>query len=265
METISRIQRVSEDSTLKHTGGIGRIVRTFIARRPRTALIILLVLVGLVVLAYMRFDGASPEEKAQKELAAAVAAVGELMILPEGDEPVLATVTDAAALTAQQAFFTGAIDGDQLLLFPKNLKAVIYSPSRNKIINAGPIEQSPLETTGSQANPVSNVAGPSSVAVAVAPDTISVEVRNGSGITGKASEVVKSIVALGGFEAHATDATSNDYTKSVVVAIKNTDSARAGANTLASALGTAVVSALPATEKSSSADVVLILGSDHTQ
>lgn len=118
-------------------------VSGLVLRQPKRTLIALVILAALVLLAFFALRSELPEEKAQKELAAAVVAVGELMILPEGDEPVLATVTDAEALTAQQAFFTGAIDGDQLLLFPKNLKAIIYSPSRNKIINAGPIEQSP--------------------------------------------------------------------------------------------------------------------------
>lgn len=112
--------------------------------------VISLVMLAVIVLGsygvYEKFFNLSDEKRAQKELATAVAAAGQLMILPEGDEPVLATVTDAEALIAQQAFFAGSIDGDHLLLFPRSLKAIIYSPSRNKIINAGPIEQSPVSS-----------------------------------------------------------------------------------------------------------------------
>lgn len=124
METIQKIRRVSG----------------LILRQPRLALIAF-VIIAAIATAYFTLGNKTPEEKAQEELAVAVAAVGELMILPEGDEPVLATVTNAESLTKQQAFFSGSVNGDQLLLFPKNMKAVIYSPSRGKIINAGPIEQ----------------------------------------------------------------------------------------------------------------------------
>lgn len=81
------------------------------------------------------------DQEAQEQLATTLAAVSEHMTLPEDDEPVLSVVTDAKALIAEQAFFAGVVDGDQVLLFPKNLKAIIYSPSRDRIINVGPIEQ----------------------------------------------------------------------------------------------------------------------------
>lgn len=84
-------------------------------------------------------------EQAAADLAEVVASVGRHMSLPGDDEPVLAEVTDADALKAQQAFFADAVNGDKLLLFPKSLKAIIYSPSRDLIINAGPIEQGATE------------------------------------------------------------------------------------------------------------------------
>lgn len=118
----------------------------FKGKKKVVPLIMLVFIIGSAYGVYEKFFNLYDEERAQKELATAIAAVGQLMILPEGDEPVLATVTDAEALIAQQAFFAGSIDGDHLLLFPRSLKAIIYSPSRNKIINAGPIEQSPVSS-----------------------------------------------------------------------------------------------------------------------
>lgn len=258
METYDR---VSDSLTSIQKGGEVAIKRTLL--RLKAVLIMLAVIVGIAILTYLALGNKSPEERAAQELASAVATVGELMILPEGDEPVLATVTDAEALIKQQAFFTGAVNGDQLLLFPRSLKAIIYSPSRNKIINAGPIEQSP-----SSASDGATAGKPSSAlegATAGKQDSLTVEVRNGSGIAGMASEVARSIATLEGFTASARDAISNDYARTVIVATKNTDEARAGANSLASALGAAVIEALPAAEKSSSADIVLILGSDNAQ
>lgn len=68
-----------------------------------------------------------------------LAQVGKHMLLPVNDEPVIATVDDPVALIKQQAFFTGSVKGDVVLIFPKTQRAVLYSPSRNKIVNAGPI------------------------------------------------------------------------------------------------------------------------------
>lgn len=63
-------------------------------------------------------------------------AISKLMLLPP-EEPVVATVREAEALRKEQPFYANVSNGDQLLLFPKARQAVIYSPSRNIIVNAG--------------------------------------------------------------------------------------------------------------------------------
>lgn len=80
----------------------------------------------------------SPDEQ-KKQIADVMASVGKLMLLPKGDEPVLARVEDPDALVKQQAFFAGAEKGDALLIFPKTQRAILYSLNRNLIINSGPI------------------------------------------------------------------------------------------------------------------------------
>ncbi len=64
--------------------------------------------------------------------------VQKLIMIPS-EQPVIYTVDNAKELTAQQAFFTGAEDGDILLVFPKAEKAILYSSARNIIVNVGPI------------------------------------------------------------------------------------------------------------------------------
>lgn len=66
----------------------------------------------------------------------AINATSKLMILPP-EEPVIATVREADVLRKEQPFYANVVNGDQLLLFPKARQAVIYSPSRNIIVNAG--------------------------------------------------------------------------------------------------------------------------------
>ncbi|MEI9966550.1 MAG: hypothetical protein WDN67_02790 [Candidatus Moraniibacteriota bacterium] len=41
---------------------------------------------------------------------------------------------------SRPTLFTGSIDGDQLLVFPESRKAIIWSPTRKIIVNAGPIQ-----------------------------------------------------------------------------------------------------------------------------
>lgn len=68
-----------------------------------------------------------------------IAKVGKLIILPTGEEPVVATINDAAALIKDQVFYKGAKNGDVVLVYQKASKAIVYSPERNMIVNVGPI------------------------------------------------------------------------------------------------------------------------------
>jgi len=80
---------------------------------------------------------ASEMEQAQvKEL---IAKVSKLIILPTGEEPVVATINDAAALVKDQIFYKGAKNGDVVLVYQKASKAIVYSPERNIIVNVGPV------------------------------------------------------------------------------------------------------------------------------
>jgi hypothetical protein len=63
-------------------------------------------------------------------------AVGRLMILPEGEEPTFATVSDPSQLAKQQ-FFQKAEVGDKVLMYTKSKRAILYSPKKNKIIEVG--------------------------------------------------------------------------------------------------------------------------------
>jgi|GEM_PF-5586996 len=85
----------------------------------------------------------------QQEQAAALtkkilAEVSRLMILPDGT-PQIATVQDAKVLSAAQPFFSTASNGDVLLVYPD--RAILYSPSLNKIVNVGSITSGPSTPT----------------------------------------------------------------------------------------------------------------------
>lgn len=268
METMQKIQRVSDKTTLT-IGFIGRCVRVCV-RQPKRVLIALIIIMALAVLAYVTLGNKTEEEHAQQELAAAIAAVGQLMILPEGDEPVLATITDATALTTQQAFFAGAIDGDQLLLFPRSLKAIIYSPSRDKIINAGPIEQSPTtngataeqSSAGNQSGTIGVGASPSNTtATNLFVDALTVEVRNGTDRAGYAAQFAEELGANDGYKVvKVDDAGRKDYQSTIVFVHTDDEDKQFKASVLATSLGVLLVKSLLDGEKATSADMLIILG-----
>ena len=73
----------------------------------------------------------------QNEIDSILAQVQKHMLLPDTQTPVVATIVNAASLAEEQAFYRNAVDGDILLVYPE--KALIYSPTRNVLINVGPV------------------------------------------------------------------------------------------------------------------------------
>jgi hypothetical protein len=76
--------------------------------------------------------------QAQKETNKLVATLGKLMELPSKETPTVATISDKDKLK-DQAFFAQAENGDVLFAFTTSMKAILYRPSTNKIINVAPI------------------------------------------------------------------------------------------------------------------------------
>ncbi len=96
-----------------------------------------LLLVGFILFLYQR-KNISPELKTQKETEEILKDLSGLFIVPE-EEPLIFTISDIDSLVKDQLFFNNAQNGDVLFIFPKAVKAVIYSPSRKVIVNVGPI------------------------------------------------------------------------------------------------------------------------------
>jgi hypothetical protein len=74
----------------------------------------------------------------QEEVKTLVAKVDKLIVLPLGEVPTIATVTDLQSLKGQ-TFFVDAKIGDKVLIYNKAKKAILYSPTANKIVNVAPI------------------------------------------------------------------------------------------------------------------------------
>jgi hypothetical protein len=79
-----------------------------------------------------------PAAQARKEALDLVAKVSKLVVLPEGEVPTIATVSDPEALKSQ-SFFSGAVQGDKVLIYAEAKKAILYSVGQDKILEVAPL------------------------------------------------------------------------------------------------------------------------------
>jgi len=114
----------------------------------KTLLILLVItLIGLVAALFSYYNTAKKlnnlsttsgqKEIAKKELDELVKKIGKLIVLPTGEIPTVATITDADGLSKSQSFYLGASNGDKVLIYFKAQKAYIYNPSKDILVNVG--------------------------------------------------------------------------------------------------------------------------------
>ncbi len=102
-----------------------------------TVAVIAIVLAGYFY-SQVRVLKKDPQAVAQKEVADLVAKVSRLLVLPTGETPTIATVSDLEALK-DQVFFASAQEGDKVLIYAQAKKAILYSVTLNKIIEVAPL------------------------------------------------------------------------------------------------------------------------------
>jgi len=79
------------------------------------------------------------QELATQEIKAITDKVAKHLVLPSDEEPVIATVTNAEALAKEQPFYIGASDDDKVIIYAKAGKAILYNPTKDIIVNVGPV------------------------------------------------------------------------------------------------------------------------------
>ena len=88
----------------------------------------------------------NPEIAAQTEVKILTDQISKIMVLPTDEEPTVATVLEKDKIQ-DQPFFTNAENGDKVIIYTKAMKAILFRPSENKIIEVAPIEISQPEAT----------------------------------------------------------------------------------------------------------------------
>lgn len=215
------------------------------------------------------------------EVAEVMREISESFILPEGEKPTLATVTDRDKLSGQ-AFFQRAENGDKVLLYAVSGKAILYRPSTKQIVDMTTItvtdEQAdkkeetsvptPSETPETIETPEAIVAGETTVAdpgeasIETVPSIPNVALYNGTAKKGLTQKYETKLV-----ETHADivivakeSASKSDYAQTLVVDLtgKQSDLAKK----LATEYGVTVTS-LPTGEVVPDADILIIYGADR--
>jgi len=79
------------------------------------------------------------QELAQQEVAQVIEQIKRHMKLPDDEEPVMATVTNAADLAAEQPFYKDAKNGDKVIIYQNAQKAILYNPTEDVLVNVGPV------------------------------------------------------------------------------------------------------------------------------
>lgn len=67
-----------------------------------------------------------------------VAKVSQHIVLPSGEQPTLATVSDIDKVKSQP-FFAHAANGDEVLIYAKAKKAILYRPSIDRLLEVAPL------------------------------------------------------------------------------------------------------------------------------
>ncbi len=100
-------------------------------------MILLVISYGALFYFYKKSNNNS-QTTTTNDLTVTIAKVGKLMVLPTDETPTMATVSDPEKLKDQD-FFAHAKTGDKVLIYSLARKAILYSPTLNKIIEVAPV------------------------------------------------------------------------------------------------------------------------------
>jgi len=194
---------------------------------------------------------------AQEEIKSLLEKVSKHIILPSQEEPALATVIDASKLKQEDPFYLNAENGDKLLIWATQRRAILYSPERDLLVNVGPVlfsgtmsaPQGKIEPTSSAPQVQVVESTPTSS------EPLKIQILNGSGVSGAASKLAKEI------ESDVLKVVSTGNAKNIYESLMIVNLTGKNVSVLKDKLGIEPITALPNGELSNkTADVVIIIG-----
>lgn len=224
---------------------------------------------------YYKYKKAMSNEAAKDETASYDAEIKKIMLLPEGENPSLATVSDREKLQ-DQPFFAKAENGDKVLIYSQAKKAILFRPSINKIIE---ITSLTGELQGENNNPAGaentgeaavnsgdqQFGGEQPVEIPVAEvqkKPARVAIYNGAGINGLAAKIEGKIIALSSVQIQVTEKTGakSNYAQTLVIDLSGGNGE--ALEKIKAATG-GEIGKLPAGEIAPDADILIIGGRDQ--
>lgn len=194
-------------------------------------------------------DPQQANELSQEQTALLLEKVRKIAVLPDEDNPVVATINDVETLSSNQNFYKDANIGDKLIIFARARHAIIYDEKANRIVNMGPIFYT-------------NSDGENQPGSLVQEGKLAIDLRNGSSTKDLAITTKDRLATVNkAFNVvHLAKAANANYTG--ITIYDQTDGAKAELiAALQRELGAVIVQTLPAAEADSTAEVVVILGS----
>lgn len=185
-----------------------------------------------------------PQIQTQEEVKKYVGEIGKLMDLPVNETPTVATIIDITKL-ADQSFFKRGKNGDKVLLYPNNQKAILYDPGAKRIIEVGPF------------NPGTATASAS------AQDIAKVVLRNGTKLGNLAAKIEEKLKKeIPGIEISLKENAATNIVKKTTVSLLS-DSKKAQAESIAKSLNVSLSGLASGEAKPTDADIVVIIGTDN--
>src|SRR5690349_6611400 len=101
--------------------------------------LIAIIAIGTSVFWFMQYQHEKDQHKdpavaAQEELKSLQKKISRLMVLPDGSDATVATVSDITKLK-DQPFFKNATNGDKVLIYAQAKTAILYNPKKDLIVS----------------------------------------------------------------------------------------------------------------------------------
>ncbi len=156
----------------------------------------------------------NPQLLSEKETDSLLAQVGKLMYLSETEKPTIFSIVDKEKLNKDQPFLAKAENGDRIIVYIQDRKAILFRPALNKIVDVAPVNFQDAAATGSaKANQIIKVAVYNGTTEPTSADSIAKE------LTTKATNVVIS---------DNRPASRSNYATTLVVDLGGKDQVTAG-------------------------------------
>ncbi len=181
--------------------------------------------------------------------------VSRHIVINQSEDPTVASVQKPDVLRGQNPIFYKDVQaGDRLIVWSD--RAILYSPKRDLVL-AAMVSLVPPAPTASSTAAAPSPAAPKSAEV----KSFSIEIRNGTGKAGAAKTLGDRLKA-NGFNVASTTSATKTFTDTTVVMISAAAKKATDADTLLPVTG-GKFGDLPPGEKASTADILIILGTDQ--